>query len=221
MNIESPTQTQQLYDILVSGSGLTQKYRVEYPGIRFGRGILSEINDIKIEYCKETSKLLLTRNNILIKEIQMYIWLPEPTKPDFWFEYRIINNQIIILQDYYGVRLFNLDLDILFDLPVPVTVIYDDVYGCEVDLEKREVSVWLMDKTQEVSSEIARHDPTVISEELSDEELVKLTRKARKEYSRKFYEFKSRYEIHYGYKHNDGDDIQFNVPSQCIRTYSF
>jgi hypothetical protein len=220
MNTEPITQTQQLDDILVFGSGLTQKYRNEYPDLCFGRKTLIDFNDVKIEYCTETSKLLLTRNNNLIKEIQMYIWLPEPIKPDFWFRFRLLNNNIIILQDYYGVRLFNLDLDILFGLPLPVTVIYDDVYGCEVDLEKREVCVWLMDKTQEVASELERQDSKVFSDIMQDEELVKLTRKARREYSRKLYEFQTRYKIHYCYKDTDYN-IQFNVPSQCITTYSF
>jgi len=217
MNIETPIETEQL---LVWGSGLTQKYLVEYPGLNLGRNTLIEFNDVKIEYCTETSKLLLTRNNILIKEIQMYIWLPEPIKPDFWFRFRLLNNSIIILQDYYGIRLFNLNLDILFDLPVPVTLIYDDVYGCEVNLEKREVSVWLMDKTQEVASELERQDSTVFSDIMQDEELIKLTRKARREYSRKLYEFQTRYKIYYCYKDKDYD-IQFNVPSQCITTYRF
>ena len=157
--------------------------------------------------------------NDLVKEVQLYIWRPNYTI-DYWFRYRIINDSIIILQDYYGVRLFNLDLDILFDLPVPVNDLYKDVYGCELDLEKREISVWLMNKTQEIASELERQDPTVFSDIIQDEELIKLTRKARREYSRKLYEFQIRYKIHYCYKDKDYD-IQFNVPSQCIRTYSF
>jgi hypothetical protein len=87
MNIDPTIQTEQL---LVCGSGLSQKYIIEYPGLNLYRSILSKINDILIEYCTETSKLILTRNNILIKEIQMYIWLPEPTNPDYWFRYRIL-----------------------------------------------------------------------------------------------------------------------------------
>ena len=86
--------------------------------------------------------------------------------------------------------------------------------------KKIEVSVWLIDKTQEIVSDIARQDPTVFSEELSDGELIKLTCKARKEYSRKLYEFQTRYKIHYCYKDKEFD-IQFNVPSQSITTYSF
>jgi hypothetical protein len=78
-----------------------------------------------------------------------------------------------------------------------------------------------VDKTQEVASDMERQDPTVFSEELADEELIKLTCKARKQYYRKLDKFKRRYKIHYSYKDNDYDDIQFNVPLQCIRTYSF
>ena len=217
MNIDHTIQTEQL---LVCGSGLSQKYIIEYPGLNLYRSILTKFNDILIEYCTETSKLILTRNNILIKEIQMYIWLPEPVKPDYWFRYRIFNNDIIILQDYYGVRLFNLNFDTLFDLPVPVTDLYDDVYGCDIDLEKREISVWLMNKTQEVASELERQDPTVFSDIIQDEELIKLTRKARRKYSCKLYEFQTRYKIDYCYKDKEYD-TQSNVPSQCIRTYSF
>jgi hypothetical protein len=141
----------------VSESTLIERYRDKYPGLKFYKSKLSIFDDIKIEYCTTTSKLILTRNDNLVREIQMYIWLPEPTKPDYWFRYRVINDNIIILQDYYGIRLFNLDLDILFDLPVPE--IYKDVYGCEVNLEKREVSVWLMNETKQLASELTKQDP--------------------------------------------------------------
>lgn len=193
---------------------------------------LCKINGYILEYsCYGSTKLYSTKDNVT-RETDINIWIPGAC--DYWFSYRIIDDNIFVFHDYYGIRLFNLDLKILFDLPVPE--LYEDVFGCDVDIEKKEVTIWLMNETQRISSELEKQDTTVFTGIILDDELIKLPRKVRREYDNRLIEFELRYKIYYYYnsRHYYGSckEIQncvkfieekkhFNVPLQCIKIYKF
>lgn len=143
----------------------------------------------------------------ILHTLAIDIWLPDKTI-DYLVRFKTIDDSIICISDYSGIRLVNMDLKILFELEIPKEKHYIDVYGFSIDIENNKISTWFMNSAQYILSELEKEDKIIIPE-ISTDEYSQLTRKQRQEYNNKLRETK--YKIDY--------EIIDNVPIQCITVY--
>jgi hypothetical protein len=92
----------------------------------------------------------ITKHDNVLHSAHLNIWKNDNVY-DYWFREKKYMNDIICISDYSGIKVFNMNLQLIFSLNIEPELYYIDVYCFSYNIHDIKLCVWLSSKVDYIA----------------------------------------------------------------------